>query len=163
MTLRGPQRLAILLCKFGAQEPNPKTFYQDLCVNRGSGGLNDYWIAASLGAINLDGSQVFGWKTLDTTNEDFQTANPTHTEKIQAAISAHDVDVKQFVGVIAIFDVNVGSGGGTGAHVPTGSVLAAQPRDVQLTWLAHETGHMFGLEHSFDHSARKVRADNQEG
>src|SRR4051812_3611208 len=163
MTLRGPQKIAILLCKFSSREPNPRAFYEDLFVKRGSGGLNDYWIAASLGAINLDGSQVFGWKTLDTTNEAFQAAHPTHPEKVQAAISAHDFDFKQFVGVVVIFDVNVGAGGGTGATVPAGSVLAAQPRDVQLTWLAHETGHMFGLEHSFDHSPRKLRADHQEG
>lgn len=72
MSLHGSQRFAILLCKFSDSahlEPNPVPFYEDLFIQRGTGGMNDYWIAASLDAINLDGSQVFGWKTLAARGE----------------------------------------------------------------------------------------------
>ena len=79
MPLQGPQKIAVLLCKFSdtaKTEPNPASFYRDLVLKRGTGGLNDYWVAASLGAINLDGSQLFGWKTLETTRADYLTTVP---------------------------------------------------------------------------------------
>ncbi len=57
MALTGSQKFAVLLCKFSDSadtEPRSVAFMQDLCARRGTGGLNDYWIAASLG--NDDGS-----------------------------------------------------------------------------------------------------------
>ena len=105
MSLQGAQKLAILLCKFSDSaeaEPNPASFYEDLFINRGTGGLNDYWIAASLGAVNLDGSQVFGWKTFDITRADFLAANPGRWGKIKGAIDQFtDVDTSKFTAVIA--------------------------------------------------------------
>ena len=65
MGLKGSQRIAVLLCKFADAvrvEPQPRSYYEDLVAKRGTGGLNDYWRAASLGSIDLDGSQVFGWE-----------------------------------------------------------------------------------------------------
>lgn len=78
MALQGSQKLAVLLCRFSDNvetEPHPASFHEDLFVNRGTGGLNDDWIAASLGAIHLDGSQVFGWKTFDITRAEFLEAH----------------------------------------------------------------------------------------
>jgi hypothetical protein len=153
MSLKGSQKLAILLCKFSddtESEPNPKSFYQDMFVERGGGGLNDYWIAASLGSINLDGSHVFGWKTLDIGRSDFLAANPSRRDKINGAINAFGTDASKFAAVVAMFNVDVTDGGATGA----GGGVLAQPQDANLTFLGHETGHVFGLEHSFDTSAR---------
>lgn len=151
MSLQGPQKLAVLLCKFSDSaktEPNPASFYEDLVLKRGTGGLNDYWITASLGAINLDGSQLFGWKTLQTTRADFLAAHPGRWDKIQGAIEAFGIDASQFAAVVAIFNVDVTDGGAQGGGVLVG------PLDVNVTFLAHETGHVFGLEHSFDTSTR---------
>ena len=160
MSLQGAQKLAILLCKFSDSaetEPNPKSFYEDLFVNRGTGGLNDYWIAASLGAINLDGSQVFGsddgkgWKTFNVNHDDFIAAHPGRADKIKGAIDQFtNLDTSKFTSVVALFNVMVGDGGSNGP----GSRVLAQPADANVTFLAHETGHVFGLEHSFDHSTR---------
>lgn len=151
MSLQGSQKLAILLCKFNDSstiEPNPSCFYRDLFVKRGTGGLNDYWIAASLGAINLDGSEVFGWKTLDITREEFVAAHVGRWDKIKGAIDQFtEVDTSKFNAVVALFNVDVtdaGAGGG----------VLAGPAEANVTFLAHETGHLFGLEHSFDHSTR---------
>jgi hypothetical protein len=151
MLRQGPQKLAILLCKFRDNErtePNPVSFYEDLFIKRGTGGLNDYWEAASLGAINLDGSQVFGWKTLDVKRADFLAAHPGRWDKIKGAIDEFtDVDTSQFAAVVALFNVDVTDGGSAGG-------VLGGPLDANVTFLAHETGHLFGLEHSFDHSAR---------
>ena len=67
MPLIGSQKLAVLLCKFqdtANTEPQLETFFKDLFVNRGTGGLNDYWIDASVGNINLDGTEIFNWRTI---------------------------------------------------------------------------------------------------
>jgi hypothetical protein len=150
MALLGSQRIAVLLCKFSdsAQtEPNPASFYEDLVLKRGTGGLNDYWIAASLGAINLDGSQVFGWRTLETTRADYLAAHPGRWDKIKGAIDAFGLDTTPFAIVIAIFNVDPGDGGAAGG-------VLAGPGGANVTFLAHETGHVMGLEHSFDTSDR---------
>ena len=152
MSLQGSQKLAVLLCKFSDTsqiEPNPRSYYEDLFIKRGTGGLNDYWIAASLGAINLDGSQVFGWKTFDITRDAFVAANPGRWGKIQDAINrfTEEVDTSKFDKVVALFNVDVNDGGADGG-------VLGQPENGNVTFLAHETGHVFGLAHSFDHSDR---------
>jgi hypothetical protein len=151
MSLQGPQKLAVLLCKFSDSantEPNPTSFYEDLFAKRGTGGLNDYWTAASLGAINLDGSQVFGWKTFNIERADFIAAHPARWDKIKGAIDQFtDVDTSKFTAVVALFNVNVTDGGAEGG-------VLGGPADANVTFLAHETGHLFGLEHSFNHSTR---------
>jgi hypothetical protein len=55
MGLTGSQKFAVLLCKFSDNsnvEPYTPDFYRQLIAERGTGGLNDYWIAASQGSIS---------------------------------------------------------------------------------------------------------------
>jgi hypothetical protein len=152
MSRTGSQKLAVFLCKFSDNskvEPYPADFYKQLVAQRGTGGLNDYWIAASQGAINLDGTDIFGWRTLQEKQADFLKSKPGRWDKVKGAIDAFpEVDTSKYAGVVAMFNVDVGDSG------TQGGVLAS-PSAMSVTFLGHETGHVFGLEHSFDQSARK--------
>jgi hypothetical protein len=149
----GSQKLAVLLCKFEDTadiEPESADYFKDLFVTKGTGGLNDYWTEASLGSINLDGTKIFGWRSVDQTRTDFLSTRPDRWSKIQGAIDAFGIDTSKFAGVVALFNVSVGDGGAAGI-----GVLGA-PGDYNVTFLAHETGHVFGLDHSYDQSTRKT-------
>ena len=129
-------------------EPHDVAFIEDLFVHRGTGGLNDYWVTASLGSINLDGSEVFGWKTLGQTQADYIAARPGRWDKVRGAIEAFGIDQADYSGVVAIFNAAVGDAGAQGG-------VLAGPDNINVTFLAHETGHVLGLSHSFDQSDRK--------
>lgn len=154
MALIGSQKLAVLLCQFSDNsnvEPQPADFYRELFAQRGTGGLNDYWIAASQGAINLDGTEVFGWRSLEENQVDFLKAKPGRWDKVKGAIDAFpEVDTSKYAGVVAMFNVDLGDGGTAGIGV------LASPGSMSVTFLGHETGHVFGLQHSFDQSDRKT-------
>jgi len=98
--------------------------------------------------INLDGSKVFGWKTFDIKRADFIASHPGRWDKIKGAIDRFgEVDTSKFTAVVSLFDVDVTDGGSQGG-------VLGGPTDANVTFLAHETGHLFGLEHSFDLSER---------
>jgi hypothetical protein len=150
----GSQRFAVLLCKFKDTEQtelNPRFFYEDL-FRRGAGGINDYWLAASHGKINLDGTEIFGWKTLDQKLAEYIASHVSRWDKIQGAIDAFpEVDVAQYFGVVAMFNSDVEDGGRSGIGV------LVNFDNHNATYLAHETGHLFGMGHSFDQSDRKQK------
>jgi hypothetical protein len=152
MALHGSQKFAVLLCQFSDSQTvpsRPQNDFVDL-MKRGTNGLNDFWIAASLGNINLDGSDVLGWKVLDIKKDDFIAKHPGRYDKIQGAIDAFpSLDKSKYIGYIAVFNVGVNDSSNQGNGVLAG------PGDVNATFLGHETGHVFGLEHSFDQSDRK--------
>jgi len=152
MSLSGSQKFAMLLCKFADSttvEPHPTSYYQDLIERAGTGGLADYWKAASLNHIDLGGSMVYGWKVLTSTHDQYVAAHPSRWEKILGAIAAFpEVNVSGYTGVVAVFNRDIGDSGAAGAGVLCG------PEDTNVTFLAHETGHVFGLQHSFDTSSR---------
>src|SRR5215813_4228593 len=116
----GNQKLVVLLCKFKDTpqiESHPPAFYEDM-FRRGSGGINDYWIAASHGKINLDGSKVFGWRTLSQNRTDYIASHADRWSKIQGAIDAFpELLVVQHSGVVAIFNADVGDAGRSGTGV----------------------------------------------
>jgi hypothetical protein len=157
MSQMGSQKFAVFLCKFSDNsnvEPQPVDFYNELFALRGTGGLNDYWMAASQGAINLDGTEVFGWRTLNEKQADFLKAKPGRWDKIKGGIDGFpEVDASKYAGVVTMFNVDVGDAG-MGDSGTQGGVLAS-PGAMSVTFLGHETGHVFGLEHSFDESDRK--------
>jgi hypothetical protein len=61
---------AVILCRFADDAPDTvaeapvETFFRQ-AFTAGSGGFVEYWRDASLGAIDVSGSRVFGWTTVD--------------------------------------------------------------------------------------------------
>jgi hypothetical protein len=150
----GSQKLAVMPCKFTdtADVDSPSLdFLHDLFLTRGNGSLNDYWVDASLGAINLDGTEMHDWTVIDQTRQEYLAQRPDRNSKIEGAIQALGISRADHAGVVALFNVGVGDAGASGDGILAG------PADFNLTFLAHETGHVFGLDHSFDRSARKAR------
>src|SRR5947208_1417781 len=65
----GNTRWTMLLCKYGdlATEPKPPSYFQTLLTESGAGtgNLFDYFRDVSYGQIDLTGSRVYGWYSLD--------------------------------------------------------------------------------------------------
>jgi hypothetical protein len=120
----------------------------------------DYWRDISNGAISLQGSAVFGWFTLSYTAETDQPR--TRFQRIKAAIDdlkddeLKDVDLTRFYGIIVVLNLPVDAG--SVGIVPL--TLRGETKDYgllvlgsaawNLTFAAHEMGHSYGLDHSFD-------------
>jgi hypothetical protein len=153
MALNGSQKFAVLLCRLSdtqGSDVHEPDFYKEMFVNHGTEGLNDYWVDASLGNIDLDGSEIFGWKTLDQDRADYVKTHTSRGDKIQGAIDAFSIDTTKYAGVVAIFSEDLGDAAASGKGVLAG------PGDVNITFMAHETAHVMGVEHSFDQSDRKL-------
>ena len=70
-----PSPWAILLCKFqdNDTEPYDRQRYLELFTSAGIGkfGMVDYFADISHGLIDISGSQVFGWFTLDKNRNEY--------------------------------------------------------------------------------------------
>lgn len=162
---------AILLCKFrddgnptngdDSSEPLTREQYTRFFAPASSGSRNvaEYFRDCSLGTLDLAGTEVFGWYTLDLTRGEY-TARVTadreggRGELVDAArekARAAGVDLDGYTGVVVCLNVATdlfGSGGRV--------VCDTNSLDVML--LGHEMGHGYGLQHSrIDGSADDYR------
>jgi hypothetical protein len=101
---------AVILCKFtdGDDEPFPKEYYNDLFTANNSGSpwnMIRYFSDYSHGALDLTGTQVFGWYQLDKSVEDYNIEGQAAREKLlawaRAAAVADGVDLSPFFSVVA--------------------------------------------------------------
>ncbi|MBI3950446.1 MAG: hypothetical protein HY314_08340 [Acidobacteria bacterium] len=132
---------AVIKCKFSDQPQEP-TF--DPAFITGADGMSGYWQDVSYGQISLDGSAVYGWYTLPFTLAEGQ--KKTRGQRIDACIAAAtDVDFSQYYSVIAILNAQIDSGS-------AGGRVVLDPLAWFVSFAAHEMGHGYGLDHSFDDS-----------
>src|SRR5215210_2651283 len=113
---------AVILCRFNGSSPDPaleapiENFYRG-AFTPGSGGLVEYWRDASLGAIDITGSRVFGWTTVAITRRqaggapDSIPPGPGRRGLIDAAVNAVKRDngnnaLNGFLGPIAVYTQN---------------------------------------------------------
>jgi len=154
---------AVLLFKFkdDKSEPWPRNRYEEIFTSAGNGRFNmvDFFADMSHGELDLGGSQVFGWYTLDKAITDYKGsgANPQGRMDLftwvqQAATDAGD-DLSGFSKLLIISNVpsdlfgtvdRVALGDG---RAPSGSVgegmVAFSP-----SIAGQEMGHGYGLNHS---------------
>jgi hypothetical protein len=163
---------AVLLCRFKGLpgDPTIERFYRGIFA-RGSGGLVEYWGDVSLGAVDISGTQVFGWLELDWTRAEAGGAGKLQRKKLidhaKAVAKRNGAPLEKFYGVIAVF-THRWSKNGIPPGEPTweaGDPMApyypfwiegsASGRDVGQTppfsgnVLAHEIGHTFSMRHDF--------------
>ncbi len=154
-----------IMCKFSdiADEPNDLAYFQGMYGDT-KPGLNHYWNELSFGTANIDGSgEGTDWYTLPNPESYY---NPTDTEKgtnrtllAQDCIDAADADVNfsLYDGINMMFNSDFDNGWAWGGGWD--DTLDGVTKHWSMTWeppwgyadisvLAHEMGHGFGLPHS---------------
>jgi len=156
---------AILLCKFkdDDSEPYARPRYEDLFTSSGVGKLNmlDFFRDMSHGQLDLSGSRVFGWYTLDMTRSDYFTGLVPDQGKgrgdlITAARKVASADLIKngpFFSVVVCMNVPTDLfGGGDGAVCDDGrwpdNTAGPGMSSMSPSLLGQEMGHVYGLAHS---------------
>ena len=139
---QGPTSWAVIKCKFSDQPQEP-TFDPSFITS--NAGMAGYWRDASYGQISLDGTATSGWYTMGITLAQGQAM--TRKQRIDACIAAAtNVNTSKFYGVIAILNAKIDSGS-------QGGRVLLDPDAWFVSFAAHEMGHCYGLDHTFDEAA----------
>jgi hypothetical protein len=175
---------AVLLCKFNDDDSEPfeRQFYEEVFTTAGAGKWNmvDYFRDVSHGRLDLSGSRVFGWYTLDKSSADYvgSGANQKGREDLvnwarqaakagqQEPVHVDPVDLSAFYGVVICMNVQTDLFGGEGqVDVSGDSRVVCDPVvdedgvcSMSPSLLGQEMGHGYGLQHSReDGSTRDYR------
>jgi hypothetical protein len=160
---------AILLCKFSDDdaEPYPRSRYEEIFTSAAAGKWNmvDYFRDMSHGQLDLTGSEVFGWFTLDQKRDDYKGhgGNPDGRQQLidwaRAKATAEGVELARFFSVVVVMNVDTDLFGG-----PNGVVTADFTDNDQLSALSpsvlgQEMAHTYGLDHSGATGSDEAYAD----
>jgi len=157
---------AIILCQMSdsAAPMHDPQYYADMYVNRGTGGVADYFNDVSYGNIDLAGSVVMGWYTENQTVAQAQARDQKdrHLDVLDClnkakADSANPFTVPSGYLTVVITNPALNEFGGWGT-----SALLQEGSDVSDA--AHEMLHNMGAQHSFsDDPGSKYQTWSQVG
>src|SRR4051794_32678866 len=111
VAISGTHPLVVVLCKFPdkTDEPQPVSFFQNMFSEAGAGqrGAFDYWKEVSFNKLDLTGTIVKGWYTVDLTLAQWQAKEGSGGDRpglIDACAKKADpdVDFSQFAGVVVV-------------------------------------------------------------
>lgn len=164
--LTGPQPWVSLLCKFSdvPAEPQPRAFFQGMYSSQYPG-LDYYWREVSYHNVTLEGSQALGWYTLphprsyyvyDRNNDGRVELDHARAVQDCTAVADPDLHFPTYVGINLMFNAELDGYAWGGAYYLS---LDGVTKSYRVTWeppwgyaqlsvLAHEMGHGFGLPHS---------------
>ena len=149
---------AILLTKFNDNndEPFPRLRYEEIFTSAGSGKWNmvDYFRDMSQGKLDLSGSQVFGWYTLDKATADYTGSglNPSgRNDLLQWAkdkATDESVNLGDFHNVVVVLNSGRDLFGGLNGVVCGDDGANRALSGLSPSFLGQEMGHGYGLNHS---------------
>ena len=153
---------AIVLCQYSdkPQVPQNSDYYVDLFTRNGTGGLCDYWRAVSCNALDLTGSQVFGWFTMTHVSTEvnqlhFPGDRNTLVQWGLDTAAANGVNLAAFRSVLIVQNYGVDHGAAGNGVV----IVHQDPALCEFGFIAHEMGHGFGLPHSNSSNPDMVYGD----
>jgi len=142
---------AIILCRYNdvPNVPQQSDYYVDLFTRNGTGGVADYWRAVSCNALDLTGSQVFGWFTMNHASSEvnqlhFPNDRSTLVQWGLDTAAANGVNLAAFRSVLIVQNFGVDHGAAN-----NGILIVHQNATLcEFGFITHEMGHGFGLPHS---------------
>jgi hypothetical protein len=142
---------AVLLCRFNDSnaEPIPRQYYERLFTTAGAGTLNMVEFFSHMSHCNLDlsGSQVFGWLTLDKKFSDYKGSGKNVrgrrdlVEWAKQAARRAGIKVDDYFGVVVVLNVVTDLFGGKRFAV-------CDPQSSHPSSLGQEMAHGYGADHS---------------
>jgi hypothetical protein len=149
---------AILLVKFSDDnsEPYARKRYEEIFTTSGSGKWNmvDYFRDMSHGKLDLNGSKVFGWYTLDKKLSEYSGsgANPEGRQELidwaRAKATDDGVNLSEFFSVVVVLNFGADLFGGSSGVVCGDDGANNAMSGLSPSFLGQEMGHTYGLMHS---------------
>jgi hypothetical protein len=149
---------AILLCRFKDKtaEPYSRSRYEEIFTSAGAGkwSLPDFFRDMSHGMLDLSGSRVFGWYTLDKDAADYKGSGQNPDGRDELLMWARDAaarDLEKFPGhfnVVVVlngfYDLFGGPNGAVCGDDGSNTLISR----LSLSAVGQEVGHVYGLSHS---------------
>lgn len=153
--MRASSPWAVLLCKFRDDdtEPYDRQRYRDLFTRDGLGksGMVDYFDAISHGQLDIGGSEVFGWFTIDKNRAEYlglESRGDILGWARQAAASA-GVDLSPFFSIVVVMNVPTDLfGGPDGVCCDDGRLPDNGMSGLSPSFLGQEMLHGYNLDHA---------------
>jgi M6 family metalloprotease-like protein len=162
LDVTGSQPWVSILLKFSdiSTEPESLSYFTNM-YSTSFPGIDHFWSENSGGLVNLSGSGAFGWYTLPHPRSYYITGDPASANLTAlfndgTAVADPYVDFRNYVGINLMFNDLLDCCAWGGSRWAT---LDGTTRSWRVTWeppwgyqnisvIAHETGHGFGLPHS---------------
>ncbi len=156
----GSRPFISIMCKFSdvAAEPNNLSYFQSMYGNSYPG-LNHYWREISYDVANVAGSNAVGWYTLPQPRSYYVYGGSLDMGRAAndcTAAAEPAVNFSNFVGINMMFNADLdGFAWGGSWYLTLDGVSKVWPVTWEPPWgysditvIAHEMGHAFGLPHS---------------